>query len=59
LAKPTVGVLVAWMKEQGKEGSKILFPSARGGPLSSDSVQYLARIMHEGQPGSGDSAESG
>jgi len=41
LAKPTVGVLVAWMKEQGKEGSKILFPSARGGPLSSDSVQYL------------------
>jgi len=41
LAKPTAGVLVAWIKEQGKEGSKILFPSARGGPLSSDSVQYL------------------
>ena len=42
LAKPTVAVLAAWIKEQGKDGSKILFPSARGGPLSSDSVQYLA-----------------
>ena len=41
LAKPTVCVLAAWIKEQGKDGSKILFPSARGGPLSSDSVQYL------------------
>jgi integrase/recombinase XerD len=41
LAKPTVTVLAAWMKEQGKEDSKILFPSARGGALSSDSVQYL------------------
>src|SRR5712691_3836336 len=41
LAKPTVAVLAAWIKEQGKDGSKILFPSARGGPLSSDSVQYL------------------
>ena len=42
MAKPTVAVLAAWIKEQGKDGSKILFPSARGGPLSSDSVQYLA-----------------
>jgi integrase/recombinase XerD len=41
LAKPTVAVLVAWIKEQGKDDSKILFPSVRGGPLSSDSVQYL------------------
>jgi integrase/recombinase XerD len=41
LAKPTVSVLAAWIKEQGKEASKILFPSARGGALSSDSVQYL------------------
>ena len=41
LAKPTVSVLAAWVKEQGKDSSKILFPSARGGPLSSDSVQYL------------------
>jgi integrase/recombinase XerD len=41
LAKPTVSVLATWIKEQGKEDSKILFPSARGGALSSDSVQYL------------------
>jgi integrase/recombinase XerD len=41
LAKPTVGVLAEWIKEQGKEASKVLFPSARGGSLSSDSVQYL------------------
>jgi integrase/recombinase XerD len=41
LAKPTVVVLAAWIHEQGKDASKILFPSARGGPLSSDSVQYL------------------
>ena len=27
LAKPTVRVLAAWVKEQGKDGSKILFPS--------------------------------
>jgi len=43
LAKPTVRVLTAWMKEQGKDASKILFPSTRGGPLSSDSVQYLVK----------------
>jgi integrase/recombinase XerD len=41
LAKSTVSVLAAWIKEQGKDGVKILFPSLRGGPLSSDSVQYL------------------
>ena len=41
MAKPTVSVLAAWIKEQGKDDSKILFPSARGGTLSSDSVQYL------------------
>jgi len=41
LAKPTVGLLAEWIKEQGKEASKVLFPSARGGSLSSDSVQYL------------------
>jgi site-specific recombinase XerD len=43
LAKPTVRVLKGWIKEQGKDGSKVLFPSMRGGPLSSDSVQYLAK----------------
>jgi integrase/recombinase XerD len=41
LAKSTAGVLAAWIKEQEKDGAKILFPSLRGGPLSSDSVQHL------------------
>src|ERR1700691_2296127 len=41
LAKPTVAVLKAWIKEQGREDSKTLFPSARGGPLSADGVQHL------------------
>ena len=41
LAKPTVAVLRAWIREQGGEDSKTLFPSARGGPLSADGVQHL------------------
>jgi len=41
LAKPTVAVLRAWVREQGGEDSKTLFPSTRGGPLSSDGVQHL------------------
>ena len=41
LAKPTVAVLKAWMREQGREDSKTLFPSTRGGPLSADGVQHL------------------
>jgi site-specific recombinase XerD len=41
LARHTVRVLTAWIKEQGKAGTKILFPSTRGGSLSADSVQYL------------------
>jgi site-specific recombinase XerD len=41
LAKPTVAVLKAWIREQGREDSKILFPSSRGGPLSADGVQHL------------------
>jgi site-specific recombinase XerD len=46
LAKPTVAVLKAWIREQGRADSKILFPSARGGPLSADGVQHLlARHM--------------
>jgi integrase/recombinase XerD len=43
LAKPTVAVLAAWIKEQGQDGSKILFPNTSGGPLSPDSVQYLVK----------------
>src|SRR5947208_11364251 len=41
LAKPTVAVLKAWIREQGRADSKILFPSKRGGPLSADGVQHL------------------
>jgi site-specific recombinase XerD len=41
LAKPTVAVLKSWMREQGREDSKTLFPSTRGGPLSADAVQHL------------------
>jgi len=33
LAKPTVAVLNAWMKEQGRGDTRMLFPSARGGRL--------------------------
>jgi site-specific recombinase XerD len=41
LAKPTVAVLQAWIREQGRADSKTLFPSSRGGPLSADGVQHL------------------
>jgi len=41
LAKPTVAVLKAWIQEQGRADSKILFPSTRGGRLSADGVQHL------------------
>src|SRR5712675_8383 len=41
LAKPTVAVLKAWIREQGSGDSKTLFPSTRGGPLSADGVQHL------------------
>jgi site-specific recombinase XerD len=41
LAKPTVAVLKAWIREQSREDSKTLFPSIRGGPLSADGVQHL------------------
>ena len=40
LAKPTVGVLKAWIKEQGADDSGFLFPSSSGGRLSSDAVQH-------------------
>ena len=41
LTKSTAAVLAAWVKEQGKDDSRILFPSARGGRLSADAVQHL------------------
>jgi integrase/recombinase XerD len=39
--RTTVQALRAWGREQGKDEAKILFPSARGGRMSHDSVQYL------------------
>jgi integrase/recombinase XerD len=41
LTKSTVKVLTAWIREQGEDGTRILFPSARGDRLSADAVQYL------------------
>ena len=41
LAKSTVAVLTAWIREQGADDTRILFPSARGGRLSADAVQHL------------------
>ena len=44
LAKSTVIVLTAWIREQGEdEGTRILFPTAQGGRLSADAVQHLVR----------------
>jgi integrase/recombinase XerD len=40
LAKPTVAVLRTWIREQGREDSKTLFPSTRGGRLSAVGVQH-------------------
>jgi site-specific recombinase XerD len=42
LAKSTVVVLKAWIREQGGEDRKTLFPSIRGGgPLSAVGVQHM------------------
>ena len=41
LTKSTVSLLTAWIREQGEDGTQILFPSARGGTLSADAVQHL------------------
>ncbi|MBV9249610.1 MAG: site-specific integrase [Acetobacteraceae bacterium] len=41
LAKSTSAVLKAWLREQGREDSKILFPSTRGGRLSAVGVQHM------------------
>ena len=41
LTKSTVTVLTEWLREQGQRGTMILFPTARGGRLSADAVQYL------------------
>jgi site-specific recombinase XerD len=41
LAKTTVAVLNAWMREPPKRNTEVLFPNATGGRLSSDSVADL------------------
>lgn len=41
LAKPTVAVLKAWLREPQRGDAQILFPNARGGRLSADGVHYL------------------
>jgi integrase/recombinase XerD len=41
LTKSTVTVLTERIEEQGQHSPSILFPSARGGRLSADAVQYL------------------
>jgi len=44
LAKSTVIVLTAWIREQGEDdGTRILFPNLRGDGLSADAVQHLVR----------------
>ena len=41
LAKQSVKVLKAWLREPARYGSDILFPNARGGRLSADGVEYM------------------
>jgi site-specific recombinase XerD len=41
LAKTTVAVLSAWLREPPKRNTEVLFPNATGGRLSSDSVADL------------------
>ncbi len=41
LAKRTVEVLRAWLREPPRGTDDILFPNARGGCLSADGAQYL------------------
>jgi site-specific recombinase XerD len=41
LTRTTVKALKTWVREEGKDEGKILFPSVHGRRLSHDSVQYL------------------
>jgi integrase len=41
LTKPTARIVAAWIEQQGRDDSKFLFPSARGGRLSADAGQSL------------------
>jgi site-specific recombinase XerD len=46
LAKPTVAVLKAWLREPQRGDGQVLFPNARGGRLSVHGVQY--RLVKHG-----------
>jgi integrase len=41
LAKPTIGVLKAWLREPPRGDAQVLFPTARGTRLSPDALEYL------------------
>lgn len=43
LTKPVVAALRTWMQELGGDDEQTLFPSSRGGRLSSDAVQHLVK----------------
>lgn len=43
LARSTVAVLSAWIKELGSADTQFLFPTARGGTMSADAVQRMLR----------------
>jgi len=41
LAKQTIAVLQAWLREPARAGTEFMFPNARGSRLSADGVQYI------------------
>jgi site-specific recombinase XerD len=41
LRKETTAALRLWLREQNAQAAEVLFPSARGEPLSRDGVEYL------------------
>ena len=41
LAKPTITILKAWLREPPRGDAQVLFPTARGTRLSADAVEYL------------------
>ena len=46
LAKPTIAVLNAWLREPPRGDGQVLFPNARGTRLSADGVHYLLVRHH-------------
>ena len=46
IAKPTLTVLNAWLREQQRGDDQVLFPSARGERLSVHGVQYMLNKHH-------------